>query len=101
MRMLNVPCCDPLRHQLVDQVSTLEAENKRLARALQREVGEDVPLAKMLEDGSDWKGRREQVIALKDQIRQLKAQQVPALTDSVHAVVVLVLALTCSIGWSL
>lgn len=53
----------------------LEIENKKLHRALQKEVGEDLPLAKILDEGSDWKGRREQIIALKDQIRQLKAAQ--------------------------
>lgn len=55
----------------------LEADNKKLTRALLREVGEDVPLAKLLDhESSDWKGRREQIIALKDQIRQLKEAQV-------------------------
>lgn len=59
--------------QLEHKAFTLEAENKKLARAITREVGEDVPLAKVLEDGSDWRGRREQLIALKDQVKQLKA----------------------------
>jgi len=43
---------------------------------LAQQVGEEVPLAKVLDEGSDWKGRREQVIALKDQVRQLKEEQV-------------------------
>ena len=47
-----------------------------MARALVREVGDDVPLSKVLEDGSDWKGRREQVVALRAQVQQLKAAQV-------------------------
>lgn len=52
------------------QVFALEAENKKLTRALVREVGEEVPLARVLDDSgaSDWKGRREQVIALRDQV---------------------------------
>jgi hypothetical protein len=45
-------------------------------RALVREVGEDVPLSQILDDSSDWKGRREQLIALRDQIKALKASQV-------------------------
>lgn len=39
------------------------------------QVGEEVPLSKVLEEGTDWKGRREQVIALKDQLRRLKEEQ--------------------------
>ena len=54
----------------------LEIDNKKLQRALVREVGEEVPLAKVLDDGSDWKGRREQLIALREQVKQLKAAQV-------------------------
>jgi len=33
-------------------------------------------MAKILDEGSDWKGRREQLIALKDQVKMLKAAQV-------------------------
>jgi hypothetical protein len=56
------------------QVFLLETENKKLTRALLREVGDGIPLAKLLEEGSgsDWKGRREQIIKLHDTIRQLK-----------------------------
>eukprot|EP00197_Chlamydomonas_leiostraca_P004101 CAMPEP_0202872114 /NCGR_PEP_ID=MMETSP1391-20130828/20448_1 /ASSEMBLY_ACC=CAM_ASM_000867 /TAXON_ID=1034604 /ORGANISM="Chlamydomonas leiostraca, Strain SAG 11-49" /LENGTH=361 /DNA_ID=CAMNT_0049553077 /DNA_START=33 /DNA_END=1114 /DNA_ORIENTATION=- len=61
--------------QLEQRAFTLEIESKRLARALQREVGEEVPLAKVLEEGGDWKGRREQIIALRDQVRALRAAQ--------------------------
>jgi hypothetical protein len=53
------------------QAFTLESENKKLTRALVREVGEDVPLTKVLDETgcNDWKGRREQIIALRDQVR--------------------------------
>lgn len=56
------------------QVFLLDGENKKLTRALLREVGEGIPLAKLLEEGSgaDWKGRREQIIRLQDTIKQLK-----------------------------
>ncbi|GLC35729.1 Coiled-coil domain-containing protein 13 [Pleodorina starrii] len=70
--------------QLEQKVFTLESENKKLTRALVREVGEDVPLAKVLDDSgsSEWKGRREQIIALRDQVKQLRAAagQAPAET---------------------
>eukprot|EP00198_Chlamydomonas_reinhardtii_P013978 XP_001703315.1 predicted protein [Chlamydomonas reinhardtii] len=61
--------------QMEQKVFALEAENKKLTRALVREVGEEVPLARVLDDSgaSDWKGRREQVIALRDQVKQLRA----------------------------
>jgi hypothetical protein len=64
------------------QVFALEGENKRLARALVREVGEDVPLAKVLEEGSDWKGRRETIIALRDTIRKMREDMVRATLTS-------------------
>lgn len=50
----------------------LETENKKLARALQREVGDELPLQKVIDEGTDWKGRREQIVHLKDTIRHLK-----------------------------
>lgn len=58
----------------LQQVFLLETENKKLTRALVREVGDSIPLQKVLEEstGSDWKGRREQIIKLQDTIRQLK-----------------------------
>ncbi|KAG1656112.1 hypothetical protein FOA52_010294 [Chlamydomonas sp. UWO 241] len=61
--------------QTEQRVFALEIESKKLTRALVREVGEDVPLARVLDEGSDWKGRREQVIALKEQVRQLRSSQ--------------------------
>jgi hypothetical protein len=63
------------------QVFGLELENKKLQRALLREVGEDVGLAKVIDEASDWKGRREQIIALKDQVKQLKALQVKGISQ--------------------
>ncbi|MEW5309989.1 MAG: hypothetical protein WDW38_001826 [Sanguina aurantia] len=47
--------------QMEQKVFTVEAEARKLQRALQRE-------------SADWKGRREVIISLKDQVRQLKAQ---------------------------
>ena len=42
------------------------------------QVGDDVPLAKVLEEGGDWKGRREVIVALKDTIRRMKEERVRA-----------------------
>jgi hypothetical protein len=58
------------------QAFLLETDNKKLVRALQREVGDDVPLPKVLEEGGDWKGRREQIASLREQLKQLKEAQV-------------------------
>jgi len=58
------------------QVFAQEIEHKKVVRALVREVGEETPLSKVLEEGSDWKGRREQLIALRDQVKALKSSQV-------------------------
>eukprot|EP00775_Hariotina_reticulata_P012960 gene12960-13089_t len=61
------------KNGLMEQkIFLLDGENKKLMRALVREVGDDIPLSKVLNDGSDWKGRREQIVHLKDTIRQLK-----------------------------
>lgn len=58
------------------QVAALESERVKMIRALAREVGDDVPLARLLDEGSDWKGRREQVIALQNKVKALKEQLV-------------------------
>ncbi|GFR41182.1 hypothetical protein Agub_g1851 [Astrephomene gubernaculifera] len=68
--------------QMEQKVFSLESENKKLTRALVREVGEEVPLARVLDDSGDWKGRREQIIALKDQVKQLRAAAGQATPDS-------------------
>eukprot|EP00201_Polytomella_parva_P014044 CAMPEP_0175054348 /NCGR_PEP_ID=MMETSP0052_2-20121109/9454_1 /TAXON_ID=51329 ORGANISM="Polytomella parva, Strain SAG 63-3" /NCGR_SAMPLE_ID=MMETSP0052_2 /ASSEMBLY_ACC=CAM_ASM_000194 /LENGTH=446 /DNA_ID=CAMNT_0016319031 /DNA_START=142 /DNA_END=1479 /DNA_ORIENTATION=+ len=65
--------------KLEQRVFSLEIENKKLTRALVREVGEDVPLARVLgDDGSaaqnEWRSRRELIVSLKEQVHQLKAQ---------------------------
>lgn len=73
--------------QLEQKLFVVERENGKLARALAREVGEDVPLAKILEEGTDWKGRREAIIALKDTVRKLREERgEPTLTrhDEAH-----------------
>lgn len=61
--------------QAEQRAFSLEIEIKKLQRALTREVGEEIPLSKVLEEGSDWKGRRETIIALRDQVKQLRESQ--------------------------
>lgn len=62
-------CCCPLTPACTPHAEVLAA-------GAVAQVGEEVPLGKVMDEGSDWRGRREQVIALKDQIRRLKEEQV-------------------------
>jgi hypothetical protein len=66
------------------KVFLLEGENRRMVRALVREVGEDVPLQRVLQDeaASDWRGRREQIVALRHTVQQLRQQLAAAATAS-------------------
>ena len=42
-----------------------------------REVGSDVPMAKLLADeGGDWRGRAQQIGLLRDKVRELQESQV-------------------------
>ena len=52
------------------------AERDKATRALVREVGEEVPLAKVLEGGTDWRGRSQQISLLKNKITDLQQAQV-------------------------
>eukprot|EP00002_Diphylleia_rotans_P025960 TRINITY_DN5151_c0_g1_i7.p1 TRINITY_DN5151_c0_g1~~TRINITY_DN5151_c0_g1_i7.p1 ORF type:complete len:371 (-),score=82.44 TRINITY_DN5151_c0_g1_i7:68-1180(-) len=54
------------------QNESLKAELGRTQRALQKEVGDDVPLSKILEDSSGWKGRAQQISILKAKVSELK-----------------------------
>ena len=55
------------------QVGQLRAERARYERALRREVGEDVPLQKVLDEASDWRGRAQHIVLLQE--RLLSAQE--------------------------
>lgn len=63
-------------YSLLIQMGALKMERDKVAKALQREVGEDVPLTKVLEEGTDWRGRAQQLALLKDRVRELKEVQV-------------------------
>ncbi len=54
----------------------LKTERDRLARALSREVGDEVPLEKVLDHDSDWRGRAQQISLLRDKLREASLQQV-------------------------
>lgn len=49
----------------------LKAEVERYRRALAKEVGEELPLAKLLEEGSGAKGRAQQISLLQEKIRDM------------------------------
>ncbi|CAM6052040.1 unnamed protein product [Sphagnum compactum] len=52
----------------------LEKQIQKLNHIIQREVGDHIPLQKVIEDGSGWVGRSEQVSLLKDKVAELKTQ---------------------------
>nr|XP_024390376.1 coiled-coil domain-containing protein 13-like isoform X2 [Physcomitrium patens] len=54
--------------------SILEKQVQRLHHVLQREVGEHIPLAKVVEEGTGWVGRSELISKLKGKVEELKAQ---------------------------
>lgn len=52
-----------------------------MTRALLKEVGDDTPLSKLVEAGSDWRGRAQQISLLKAKVTDLQQAQV-LLADS-------------------
>lgn len=56
------------------RVSTLKAENDRLRQALKRELGDEQQVERALTEGSDWRGRAEQISLLKDKVREFREQ---------------------------
>ncbi len=67
------------------QVGQLRAERARYERALRREVGDDVPLARVLDEASDWRGRAQQITLLQE--RLLSIQEAQARPCTVQALV--------------
>eukprot|EP00708_Paratrimastix_pyriformis_P003359 GAFH01002133.1.p1 GENE.GAFH01002133.1~~GAFH01002133.1.p1 ORF type:complete len:405 (-),score=125.07 GAFH01002133.1:63-1253(-) len=64
------------------QIQALKNDLARHQRALLREVG-DVPLAKVLEEGTGgWRGRAQEISLLKSQLKELRAQ--PASPQAAH-----------------
>ncbi|KAG0619885.1 hypothetical protein M758_4G172400 [Ceratodon purpureus] len=54
--------------------SILEKQIQRLHYVLQREVGEHIPIAKVIEEGTGWVGRSELISKLKGKVEELRAQ---------------------------
>ena len=52
----------------------LKQQLGKYQRALAREVGEDVPVAKLLDEASGAKGRAQQISLLKEQVKSLKGK---------------------------
>jgi hypothetical protein len=50
----------------------LRAELQKYQRALAKEVGEDVPLQKVIEDGGSWRGRAQQITLLKARLGDVR-----------------------------
>ncbi|KAG8470369.1 hypothetical protein KFE25_008790 [Diacronema lutheri] len=50
----------------------LRAELAKVQRALAKEVGDDVPLAKVLDDGAGWRGRAQQITLLRAKLAELR-----------------------------
>ena len=53
----------------------LRAERGRYERALRRELGEDIPLARALDEASDWRGRAQQISLLQERLLSLQESQ--------------------------
>lgn len=53
------------------QVQQLKLERDAMERALRREMGDDMPLTKLLDAESDWRGRAQTIALLKEKLLSL------------------------------
>ena len=60
-----------------------KAEKDKVTRALAKEVGDETPLSKVVEGGSEWRGRAQQISLLKAKISELQQAQVLLLVPAV------------------
>lgn len=61
--------------EMENRMHVLEMDNKRMVRALVREVGQDVPLETVLEKNTNsWRGRHERMIELQGKVRALQLE---------------------------
>ena len=58
------------------QANLFKTERDKVTRALVKEVGDDTPLTKLVEGGSDWRGRAQQISLLKAKVTDLQQAQV-------------------------
>ena len=59
-----------------------KTERDKLTRALVKEIGEETPINKVVEGGSDWRGRAQQITLLKAKINELQQAQVKTLVHT-------------------
>ena len=67
------------------KVGQLRAERARYERALRRELGGDVPLARALDEASDWRGRAQQISLLQERLLSLQESQAGLATIACNA----------------
>ena len=58
------------------QANLFKAERDKVTRALVKEVGDETPISKLVEAGSDWRGRAQQISLLKAKVSDLQQAQV-------------------------
>ena len=54
------------------QVFVLETETGKLQRALRKEIGNSFDLRKVLDGSSNWRGRAQQILVLKERINEIE-----------------------------
>lgn len=64
------------------KVGQLRAERARYERALRRELGEEVPLARALDEASDWRGRAQQISLLQERLLCMQESQAGLMTTA-------------------
>lgn len=68
----------------VTKGSALKGEAEKLRRALQREcgLGDDVPLQRLLDEASDWRGRAQEISLLKVRMKELRNKLAAAAVET-------------------
>ncbi|KAJ3020441.1 Coiled-coil domain-containing protein 13 [Thoreauomyces humboldtii] len=61
---------------------SLRTELRSMHQVLRKEIGDDVPLSKIMESGAGWKGRAQQIITLKAKISGLTHNHPPVGTNN-------------------
>ena len=58
------------------QANLFKTERDKVSRALAKEVGDETPLSKVVEAGSEWRGWAQQISLLKAKVSELQQAQV-------------------------
>ena len=78
------------------QANLFKTERDRVTRALAKEVGDETPVSKVIEGGSDWRGRAQQITLLKAKINDLQQAQVLVMAQTQHNITsICLLPCTC------